>query len=190
MAFHRTIEDLIFIDFDDPAFPDGVLANSSDEVEVNGFEFVATTPLGADASITFDYTHTESETNSNGAQLDDIPEDIAKLIFNWDPSGQRFGASASLNYVGDVTDTFSTGLPGARMSVTENHGDYATLDLAGYVYLDDNEQHRLGLRVENVFDEDYVTQIRTADRDADSFRYGVDALGTPLTATLSYTFKY
>ncbi len=192
IAFHRTIEDLIDIDFDNPAFPDGVLANFPDEVEVNGAEVIATAALTDALAVTLDYTHTDATLNGEGPQLLDIPVDLAKVIVNWTPAGRPFGASATVNVVGEVTDRVSVGPAGDRAGATIEHGNYAVLDLAGYWFLDRDERHRFGVRLENVFDEEYATQIRTADIDGSSpaFRYPVEALGAPRTLYVNYTLSY
>ena len=50
IGFHRNVEDLIVIDFDLPAFPDGLIVNSDAEVEVDGFELIGTLRLHRHAS--------------------------------------------------------------------------------------------------------------------------------------------
>jgi vitamin B12 transporter len=192
MAFHRTIDDLIDIDFDNPAFPDGVLANFPDEVEVNGAEVIVNAAATDAINLTFDYTHTDAKMNGEGPQLLDIPVDFAKVIAGWNPNDLPFGATATLNLVGEVTDRVSIGPAGARVSTDVEHGDYAVLDLAGYWFLDEDERHRLGIRLANALDEEYATQIRTADADGSSpvLRYPVESLGQPRTLYVNYTLDF
>jgi vitamin B12 transporter len=192
IAFHRTIENLIDIDFDNPAFPDGVLANFSDEVEVNGAELIINAALPADFGLTFDYTHTDSTSNGDGPQLIDIPVDAAKLILDWRPAGRPFGASAAANWVGDLSDARSVGVSGMRSTERIEHGNYATLDLAGFVYLDQNERHRLGVRLENALDEEYFTQFLNTDVDGTdpTLRVAQGNLGAPRTLYVRYTLDF
>ena len=74
------------------------------------------------------------------------------------PDG-RYGGSAAVNWVGDVYDVAGGGI--GRV----NHGNYAVVDLSGYVYLDAAQHHRLGVRIENAFDADYDTRIIRVRRD-------------------------
>jgi vitamin B12 transporter len=192
IAFHRTIENLIDIDFDDPAFPDGVLANFSDEVEVNGAELIINAALTDALSLTFDYTHTDSTTNGEGPQLIDIPKDAAKLNLGWRPMGRPFGAAAAVNWVGDLHDARSVGVSGMRSTQRIEHGNYATLDLSAYLFVDRDERHRLGLRLENALDEDYFTQFLQTDVDGTdpTLRLAQGNLGAPRTLYLNYTLGF
>jgi hypothetical protein len=61
--------------------------------------------------------------------------------------------------VGDVFDSVGGGI--GRVE----HGNYAVIDLAGsYVVA---ERHRIGLRLENVLDEEHDTSITRLRRDLD-----------------------
>lgn len=192
IAFHRTIENLIDIDFDNPSFPDGVLANFSSEVEVNGAELIVNAALTDEIGLTFDYTHTDSTSDGDGPQLIDIPVDAAKLLVDWRPAGRPFGASAGLNWVGDLYDARSVGFAGDRSTETFEHGNYVVADLSGYLYLDREERHRLGVRLENAFDEEYFTQYLNTDIDgpAPVLRVAQGNLGAPRTLYINYTLDF
>jgi vitamin B12 transporter len=180
----RTVEDLIDIDFDLPAFPDGLIVNTDGETKVVGGELVLNARLGNQVNLTFDYTYTQSEIDNDGDQIQDIPESLTKLIVEWTAPDRRFGASATLNHVGEIYDSVGGGV--GRIE----HGNYSVVDLSGFAFLDGARRHRVGLRVENLFDEEYATQIRRTRRDSNGSSYGAWALGTPLTGHVTYTFQF
>ena len=59
-------------------------------------------------------------------------------------------------------------------------------DIAGWVFLDEAQHHRLGVRLENAFDADYATRITRVRRDSDGTSYPAANRGTPLTAHVTY----
>ena len=77
----------VLIDFDLPAFPDGLIVNTDGEVEVVGGEFVLNARLGTQVKVTFDYTYTKAELDNDGDQIQDIPESLTKLIV--EPGSER-----------------------------------------------------------------------------------------------------
>ena len=84
IGFLRDVEDLITIDFDLPDFPDGLIVNSDQEVEVEGFELIGMLQASPTrVSATVDYTYSDAAEKGSSDQLDDIPEDMAKLIVDW-----------------------------------------------------------------------------------------------------------
>jgi vitamin B12 transporter len=183
LGFYRETDNLIDITYDLPAYPDGFIINTDDSVTAWGFEAVLTAQLTEWAGLTADYTHNNVEAEGTSQQIQDIPKDLAKLILTLqDPRG-RFGGSASMNWVGDVFDSVGGGI--GRV----NHGNYAVFDLAGWVYVDKGQHHRLGVRLENAFDADYATRIVRVRRDADGTSYPAWSRGTPLTAHVTYNLS-
>ncbi len=180
LGFYREVDNLIGIDYSLPAFPDGFLVNTDGQVTVWGGEIVFNAQLNDILGVTFDYTHTVAEEEGANEQIQDIPRDQVKLIMRAEAPGGRFGALASVNYVGDVYDSVSGGI--GRVE----HGNYAVVDLSAYAYLDRDQRHRLGIRLENLFDTDYATRITRVRRDSDGSSYAADNLGTPLTLHATY----
>ena len=92
--------------------------------------------------------------------------------------------SAALNRVGDVFDVVGGGV--GRVE----HGNYSVVDLSGFAFIDAAHRHRIGVRLENLFDEEYATQLRRTRRDSDGSSYAAGALGTPLTGHLTYSYQF
>lgn len=180
MGFYRKVEDLIGIDYSLPAYPDGLLVNTDAATKVWGGELIVNARLSDIFDLTFDYTHTEAEEDGSNQQIQDIPRDLAKLILGARSRDGRFGATVALNYVGKIYDSVSGGI--GRVE----HGDYLVADLSGYAFLDDDQRHRIGLRLENLFDAEYASRISRVQRDSDGSSYPARNLGTPLTAHLTY----
>lgn len=180
MGFYRRVEDLIGITFDLPAYPDGFLVNSDDKTRVWGGELVVQAQLSRNFGVVFDYTHTEAEIVGTSQQIQDVPRDIAKLILTGRSSNGRFGATAALNYVGEVYDSVSGGI--GRVE----HGDYLVADLSGFYYLDSDRRHRIGIRLENLFDTDYATRVTRVRRDIVGTSYPAFNVGTPFTFHATY----
>jgi vitamin B12 transporter len=182
MAFHRNVEDLIVIDFDLPDFPDGLIVNSDAEIEVDGFELTGTFDLTDTLAATLDYTYSDAAEKGSSDQLDDIPEDMAKLILDWRGDDLPLGAGIVVNYVGDVYDTAGGGLGRFQQ------GNYTTVDLAAsYTFV---ERHRIGVRLVNALDEEYDTRILRVRRDVDGSSYAAGMLGVPRTLYGEYTFGF
>jgi len=184
IGFRRTIEDIIAIDFSLPAYPDGLIVNTNGEVEVRGGELVLSARVGEQWRISFDYTYADAQLNGNGQQFQDIPKQLLKAAANWTSAGGRLGAAVTTNHVGEIYDVVGGGV--GRVE----HGNYSVVDLSGFAFLDADQRHRLGLRVENLFDEEYATQLRTTRRDSDNSAYGAWALGAPLTGHLTYQYRF
>lgn len=179
LGFHRKVKDLIDITYDLPAYPDGFLINTADKTRVWGFEAIVQAQLSKNFSVVADYTHTEAEIVGTGQQIQDIPRDQAKLILSAQDDSGRFGASASFNYVGDIYDSVSS------IGRVE-HGNYLLADLAGFFFIDEGHRHRLGVRVENVFDTEYATRVIRVRRDVVNTPYAAENLGPPLTLHVTY----
>lgn len=180
LGFYRKIENLIDIDFSLPAYPDGFIVNTDQSVTAWGGEVVVNARLSDVLGLTFDYTHTEVEASGTNQQVQDIPRDLAKLILRAEAPGGRFGGTAAVNWVGDVYDAVAGGI--GRVE----HGNYAVVDLAAWGFLDAEQRHRLGVRLENAFDAAYATRITRVRRDVDGSPYPAENRGTPLTVHVTY----
>lgn len=183
MGFYRTVDDLITVTYDLPEYPDGFLINSDLKTVVWGGEFIANLRLSDMFGVTFDYTHTQARFDGSTDQIQDIPKDQAKLILSGQAPSGRFGATAALNWVGDVYDSVS---PFGRIE----HGNYLVADLSGFVFIDEDRHHRLGFRLENLFNTEYATRVSRVRRDSDNSSYAAWNLGTPLTLHATYRYSF
>lgn len=183
MGFRRKVKDLIGITYDLPAYPDGFLINTDDETRVWGAELIVQARLSKSFGLTFDYTHTDAKIAGTSQQIQDIPRDMAKLILSGQSDSGRFGGTIAFNYVGEVYDSVSGGI--GRVE----HGNYVVADLSGFAFIDRQHRHRLGFRLENLFDTEYATRVSRVRRDSDGSSYPAINLGTPLTLHVTYRYS-
>ncbi len=183
-GFARRIDNLISDVYDDPAYPEGLYVNVDGRVKVSGAEASAQARLGSDFSLNASYTHTRSRDEGSSQQRDRTPVDFLKASLDYAPTGRAFGADLSVNWTGDVYQTVS-GF--GRL----NYGDYTVVDLAGHVFLDGAARHhRLGVRVQNLFDTDYAARLGSAVVDGGTSRFLYRNLGVPRTASVRYTYAF
>lgn len=152
--------------------------NSNDEVNMDGWELVSALPLNDSWTANLSYTRTRAQFNGSGPQLTSIPKSEAKLRLDYRSQSMPLGLSFSSNYVGDVN-----GRRGGE------RGDYFVSDIAAYYNAGSDGQHRIVLRLENVFDEEYATRIDSGPLDAGG-SYLYQNLGMERTAHLSYTYQF
>lgn len=203
-GFHRRIKDLIQIieiPEDRPAGAPGHLDqadcsitvgpegcydtfdNNGTPVTTDGAEAFAAAVFGA-FTASADWTHTDSKVKNSGiGQIPDIPKDTVKLQIDWAPDTLPVGLGASVIYVGDtVTSVAGVADP--------NYGDYTVVDLTGRWYLDSSRKQRIGLRIENLFDEEYYSSYARGRIDGTTTRYPVGNLGTGRTLHVDYTVGF
>ena len=183
MYFSREVENLIGIDFDNPAFPDGIFTNFDETAEFEGFEVTLNATLSETLSASFSYTINDARLEGSSEQVQDIPESLAKAALTYRSGQLPFELGASVLNVGDVYDSVSS------IGRIE-HGGYTILDLSAAYYLDQARRHRLGARIENALDEDYATSLGRASRDLDASFYAYRNLGAPRTLNVSYGYRW
>lgn len=188
--FNRRITNLIDYDYpDDPAFPNGTYINVDKKVKSEGAELEVGLFFPSGWSVNGSYTHARTRNHGATTQRDRNPEDYARGTLAYRPVDRPFGASISVNWVGDVYTT-PAGF-GRR-----NYGNYALVDLAAYFYTDRARKQRLGVTVENLFDQAYATrgwQSAISDAgvlDGTNSRFLYFARGVPLTARISYGISF
>ena len=64
------------------------------------------------------------------------------------------------------------------------------MDLAATYSFGTDHRHRIGMRLVNVFDEEYDTRILRVRRDLDGSSYAAGMLGVPQTVYGDYTFNF
>ena len=179
VGFYRDVRKLIVIVFD-PVRGIDTFDNSGPKVEVRGGELILGADIGNSFSADFSYSFNSSEQHGTDDQLGDIPESLAKAVFDFHPTDMPFGASVTINHVGDVHRTFDT---------VEEFGDYTVVDLGVRAFVDEGRKHRIGLNVTNLFDEDYATRVRSTTTDTGTpFIYHYR--GMPQSFQVNYTYAF
>jgi vitamin B12 transporter len=157
-------------------------------VETNGAELTVAMQLTDSLSGQFDWTHTEAQSDGTEEQVVEIPVDTAKLSLNWEPANKPYTFGVSAIWVGELADQVQSGL--GRVE----HGDFAVFDLNAGWYLDADRKHRLGLRIENLFDETYFSSIGRGRIDDNLVNpgaaYQTPNLGTPQSFHVSYSYDF
>jgi len=179
-VFARRIDNLIAIDTANPAYPDGIYANSESRVHVRGAELVLGAVLADAWHFDASYTHARARNGGSPLQRDRTPEQLARGSLAWRPRTLPVSASASVNWVGDAYATAS-GF-GRR-----NYGDYAIVDAGVQFFPDAARRHRVAINVENLFDRDYATRgFQSAVPDSGVGRFLYFTRGVPRTLRVSY----
>lgn len=184
IGFAREVDNLIAVDFDNPAFPLGRYENSGSMVEFSGWEAFVSIAVLPDLDLTLDYVDTRAEPRGSDTQLPEIPESIAKIRLDYRPGQAPFEAGLSILGVGNVAGEVGSGIGGRQ------YGDYTVVDLVAGVFLDPDRRHRLGFRLENALDETYATSLRQGFRDVDGAPYVFRYLGTPRSLHVTYRFSF
>jgi vitamin B12 transporter len=184
IGFYRLVDDLIIGELDENDLE--VPQNSEDTVRVKGVSFVGSTALGLDLSASLGYTYTKAQGRSGTAGgysvLPGIPSNHVQATVDYHPRSLPFGAKLAINGVGETFDIVS-GFGDVPS------GDYLVADLSGRVYLDGQRRHRIGVRLENLFNEEYATIHRRMFTDAGQ-PFLSRNLGPERTLHVSYGFSF
>ena len=201
-GFARTIDNLIssmsfteagldptqpFRGYDPADYNFRLFGNVDGEVKVQGWELLGQASFSNGVMAQLSYTSSESEQERGGVTTDisRIPSDYAKFGLSYGPEESRFGINANVLWTGEQLASV-TGFG------TVNYGDYVVADLSAHAYLDDDRQHKITLRVENLFDEDYITRPNSTlvDGTTTGERFFYGNRGVPQTLHLSYSFAF
>ncbi len=161
---------------------DRVRINVEDEVEVQGAEFTLRGPVTQALSFMVNFTYSQEE-DLSGRQIDGRPRHNQKASLSYDPAGASFGLSFAVKRVGKTT-TNVTGFGEQR------YGDYYVANFGARYFFDEAQNHKLNLRLENVFDEDYAIRVRSTALETTGEQYLYRQLGAPRTAYLTYSFSF
>jgi vitamin B12 transporter len=159
----------------------GVFWNVDGAVEVRGAELLGTAAFDNGLSFSASYTHSESEIEGTGLQLARVPKDYAKIGAVYDAG--RWGAGANVLWTGEQEAN-------AGSFGRVNYGDYAVLDLNAHLFIDRNERQKLAVRLENAFDEDYVTRVAAGVADDGGGLILIGNCGAPQTVHVSYSYRF
>ena len=177
ILFKREIDNLI-------GSANGVRINTDETVDFDGWEVEFNLALTSTWSTNFDYVSTTAEERGTSEQTAGVPESTFKLGFTYIAESAPVEFNIALVNIGDLYDDVGGGI--GRVE----HGNYTIVDFAGAYYFGDNRRHRLGIRVENAFDEDYASSVGRATTDVGGTSYAYANLGTPQTVHVSYTYRY
>jgi vitamin B12 transporter len=182
----------------DDYFEEGIFFNLPGKVKVKGFELIGRAQLDGGLSFDASYTHSESKqqaANGTNSDIQRIPTDYAKAGVSWSPTGRHWGLDSHILWTGEQRANVTLLNPGSTTTTSAqsvNYGDYVVVDISGHIYLDAAEHHRITVRLENAFDEDYVTRVSstTGDSNAASSRFLYGNRGVPQTLRVSYSYAF
>jgi vitamin B12 transporter len=185
IGFYRRVTDLI-VDVDDGSGETTITMNQPDVVKVQGISLVGSAAVTSAVSGSIGYTYNRTQKNelSGGyTALPGLPSNVVDGSIDVHPPTLPFGATLTVNSVGRIVDTVA-----GFGSVPS--GDYAVVDLAGRVFLDRGRQHRVNIRLENLFDKTYTTLSQRGIGDVSTASFVVHNLGVPRTFHLSYAYSF
>ncbi len=127
------------------------------------------------------YTISDAKAAGTSVQQQEIPKTLAKLGVSYAPTNSALFAGLTLSHTGKVYRSAA----GSRI----NYGDYFVVDLNAGLRLGKDGHHRVSMRLENAFNEEYASRVRpgTTD-DGDSYVYAFR--GVPRTLHASYAYQF
>lgn len=182
-GFKRKIDNLI-----QSAIPTGstntvkVFENSNNEVNFEGLELNVAAHLNEQLKIKLNHVYSSAKEKGSEKQINNIPRNHSKLNIAFIPSNTDLKLSLAANHVGDTWDE--------ELNQRINYGNYTFVDLTAELSLDQNNQHKIALTLENVTNTDYATSIQNAKRDVNNTPYVYENRGTPFTAHLTYNYDF
>ncbi|MFA9460466.1 TonB-dependent receptor plug domain-containing protein [Thiohalorhabdus sp. Cl-TMA] len=174
-GFYRRIKDLVQVEGD-------TFVNADNRVISKGAEGKLGLRLGRRWRGQVAATYTEATERGSSEQIDEIPRSFLKALLGYDTPGGVTGGQLTALYVGKVANTVA----GSR----ETYGRYWVFDLSAYRHLDAARRHRLGLRLENLLDRRYASQLGSGVRAASGDDYAYRYLGTPRNLQATYTYSF
>jgi outer membrane cobalamin receptor len=187
-GWKRRVKNLITTDdTNPPAGFDAIFVNSDEQVNFTGTELLVRGAFTDALSFDVSYMYSRERAGGAGQQLNDRPLHSAKAGLGFEPAGRPFGTSVSLKYAGTARTTSLNGFG------VQPYGDVVVANLGAWWYPDATaRRHRIGLRVENLFDVDYATRVRSAALSGSTTgqRFLYRNQGAPRTAFLNYTCDF
>ena len=178
--FFHEIEDMIqsvTLDSGDRTYE-----NVDGKTQIDGIEVSA--GIGPFSGFSFDASATWVDAdNEDGEQQERIPKFYAQANVKYRYPTGRFGADLMTRYTGDIYERgFST-------FDDVNYGDYYLADVSAFVKFGREKEHKLTLRVENIFDKEYASRYGTI-RNADGDRFLYNQYGLPRNVVIGYTYTF
>jgi vitamin B12 transporter len=186
-AWKRRVKNLIVDDdTNPPAGFDTVFINSDGRSRVSGYEVLLRGAFNDAFGFNVSYMHSRERIAGTSTQLANRPVNSAKLGLTWERQGSPFGASLAVKY-GGSTYVNVTGFG------RQDYGDDFIANLGVQWYPDAaTRRHRVSLRVENAFNTEYATRIRSAvlAGSAPATRFIYRNQGAPRTGFLTYSYQF
>ncbi|MCG8685830.1 MAG: TonB-dependent receptor [Desulfobacterales bacterium] len=157
--------------------------NADGETEIDGFEILV--GIGPFNGITLNLSANwvNAEDKETGEQLERIPEFYTTANLSYRSGEGRFGADVMTRYTGDVYER------GLSPFNDVNYGGFFVADASVFYKFGTANQHKVTLRVENIFDKDYATRYnRVTNPDSTSFLYNQHGLPRNFIVGYTYTF--
>ena len=177
IAFQRAVDDLIGV-------VDGMRVNTNRTVDFDGWEFNLAFAFNPDWTASINYVNTSARAEGSSEQIADVPESTLKANLTYQSASSPFEFAVSFLNVGDLFDSVSGGI--GRVE----HGGYTVLDFGGAYRFGVDGNQRIGIRLENVLDEEYASSLGRAIVDVDGSSYPYRNLGTPQTFHVSYAYRF
>lgn len=175
--FDREVDDLI-------GSANGIRVNTQNTVDFQGFEAALSAQFTPEWRGTLSYTDTEALERGSSEQVIGIPEQTLKIGLRYEPQRLPLELGVSLVDVGDVFDDVAGGL--GRVE----HGNYSLIDLSGAYRFGPDGRQRIGVRIENLTDENYASSVGRAFVDVGGSSYAYQNLGTPRTWHVTYNHGF
>jgi len=184
-GWRRSIDNLIQADETDPppGFT-GIWVNTDGKVKASGVEALLRGQLGGLLEFEASYMFSRERDPATGRQLPNRPRHSGKLALRLGSDASPWGATLALKYVGSTYSATGAG--------DVAWGDDVVANLGAHWFADATRRHRLGLRIENLFDREYATRYRSTalagGEPGELLVYGYR--GTPRTLHASYTYSF
>ena len=182
IGFFRDVKNLIDLESFDPVTDQDVFGNVPGTVRVRGGELALDAAVNGDITANASFTYSSARQDS-GLQATRIPLTQAKASIDYHPADRPFGLTASLNWIGDIYDN-----TGGFNHV--QYGNYVVINASARVFLDRDRHHRIDVGLNNLFDQQYASQLTHGVSDTTGDAYVVPDLGQPRTAIIRYTYRY
>jgi outer membrane cobalamin receptor len=179
--FYQDVEDMITSVV--LANGDSTYENVDGTTKIQGIE--AQVSVGPFAGFTLNVSATwcDAEDEEADDQIERIPTFYGMANISYRLSDGRFGADLMTRYTGDIYER------GLSPFDDVNYGDYFIADASIFYKFGQQNRHKITLRLENIFDEEYATRYnRARNSDGDNFLYQQYGMPRNVIAGYSYTF--
>ena len=176
--FYQKVKDRIALDGNA-----GTFENVDGKTKIDGVELQTGIGPFWGLSLNLSSTWVNAENEDTGEQVERIPKFYAKANLGYRSSQGVYGADLMTRYTGDIYER------GLNPFNDVKYGDYYLADVSCFVRFGDSKRHRLTLRVDNVFDEDYATSFSRATNDSGT-RILYNFEGLPRTAIIGYSYTF
>jgi vitamin B12 transporter len=186
-GWKRQVTNLITTDNSNPPVGfEGVFVNINGKVKVSGAELDARAPLGNAFSVNGSYTYSKELARGTTVQIAGRPRYTGKLGLSYAPANLPFGADFALKYVGKIYSNAITGFG------VQEYGGYTVANASAHAFLEKSRVTQITVRLENVFNERYATNVASAVRagSVPSTRFFYQRLGPPRIAYITVSRRF